>query len=192
MPKYSAMFDSHDDAERAVAALNEAGFTHDDISIVTSSADGSYDADGIGSAAGTGAGIGAVAGGLLAGLGMMSVPGIGPVLASGWLASAAGGALAGAVTGGAVGGLVGAMTDDGVSEHDAHVYAEGVRRGGAYVSVRADKGESSQIEDIFAASNRVDPADRRNEYERTGWTRFEDSDEHLPSPAAGSIAPPMI
>jgi hypothetical protein len=192
MPKYSALFDSYDDAERAVAALNEAGFTRDDISIVTSNPDGSYDTNGAAAGAGTGAGIGAVAGGLLAGLGLMTIPGVGPVLASGWLASAAGGALAGAVAGGAVGGLIGAMTDDGVAEHDAHVYAEGVRRGGVYVSVRADEGERSQVEDILASFNRVDPADRRNEYERAGWTRFDDRDDHLPPPAPGSIAPPMI
>jgi uncharacterized membrane protein len=192
MPKYSALFDSHDDAERAVAALNEAGFSDEDVSIVTSNPDGSYNTDGATAGAGTGAGIGAVAGGLLAGLGLMTIPGVGPVLASGWLASAAGGALAGAVAGGAVGGLIGAMTDDGVSEDDAHVYAEGIRRGGVYVSVRADESERSQIEDIFGSSNRVDPADRRHEYERAGWTRFDDSDDHLPPPAAGSVAPPMI
>jgi hypothetical protein len=192
MPKYSALFDSHDDAERAVAALNESGFGNDDISVVTSNPDGSHTADGAAAGAVTGAGIGAIAGGLLAGLGLMTIPGVGPVLASGWLASAAGGALAGAVAGGAVGGLIGAMTDDGVSEDDAHVYAEGVRRGGVYVSVRADESERSQIEDIFRSSNRVDPVDRRNEYERTGWTRFEDDDDHLPPPAAGSVAPPMI
>jgi uncharacterized membrane protein len=192
MPKYSALFDSHDDAERAVAALNEAGFSNEDVSIVTSNPDGNYETDGAAAGAGTGAGIGAVAGGLLAGLGLMTIPGVGPVLASGWLASAAGGALAGAVAGGAVGGLIGAMTDDGVSEDDAHVYAEGVRRGGVYVSVRAEESEQAQIEDIFSASNRVDPSERRNEYERSGWTRFEDSDGRMPAPAAGSAAPPMI
>jgi hypothetical protein len=83
MTKISALFDSHDDAERAVAALNEAGFGNDDISIMTSNPDGSYDNDNGGAAAGagTGAGLGAVAGGLLAGLGLMTIPGVGPVLA---------------------------------------------------------------------------------------------------------------
>ncbi len=85
--------------------------------------------------------------------------------------------------------MIGAITDDGVSEDEAHVYAEGVRRGGTYVSVRADEGERSQIEDIFAASNRVDASDRRHEYEREGWKGF---DDRLPPPAAGSVAPPMI
>jgi hypothetical protein len=192
MPKCSALFDSHDDAERAVAALNEAGIGSDDISIVTSNPDGSYDSDGAAAGAGTGAGIGAVAGGLLAGLGLMTIPGVGPVLASGWLASTAGGALAGAVAGGAVGGLIGAITDDGVSEDDAHVFAEGVRRGGVYVSVRVDESECSQVEDIFESSNRIDPAGRRNEYERAGWTRFEDDDDHMPPQAPGSVAPPMM
>lgn len=191
MTKISALFDSHDDAERAVAALNEAGFNSEDISIVTANPDGSYDTDGdrAGAGAATGAGLGAVAGGLLAGLGLMTIPGVGPVLASGWLASTAAGAAVGAAAGGMAGGLIGAMTNDGVSEDDAHVYAEGVRRGGTYVSVRADESERSQVEDIFAASNHVDASDRRHEYERDGWTRF---DDNLPPPAAGSIAPPMI
>jgi hypothetical protein len=191
MRKISALFDSHDDAERAVAALKESGFSSQDISIVTSNPDGSFDTDGGGAAAGaaTGMGLGAIAGGLLTGLGLMTIPGVGPVLASGWLASAAAGAAAGAVAGGAAGGLIGAMTEDGVSEDDAHVYAEGVRRGGTYVSVHADESEQSRIDDIFAASNRVHASERRDEYEREGWTRFDDT---LPPPVAGSVAPPMI
>ncbi len=95
MTKISALFDSHDDAERAVAALNEAGFSTDDISIMTSNPDGSYDTEnGAAAGAGAGIGIGAVAGGLLAGLGAVTIPGVGPVLASGWLASTAAGAAA--------------------------------------------------------------------------------------------------
>jgi hypothetical protein len=191
MRKISALFDSHEDAERAVAALKESGFTSDNISIVTANPDGSFDTDGGGAAAGaaTGMGLGAVAGGLLAGLGLMTIPGVGPVLASGWLVSAAAGAAAGAVAGGAAGGLIGAMTEDGVSEDDAHVYAEGVRRGGTYVSVRADESGQSRIDDILAASNRIHAPERRDEYEREGCTGFDDT---LPPPAAGSIAPPMI
>jgi hypothetical protein len=60
--------------------------------------------------------------GLLAGLGLLAIPGIGPVVAAGWLVSTA----AGAAAGGATGGLIGALTQAGVSEEDAHVYAEGV------------------------------------------------------------------
>src|SRR5439155_20856442 len=86
-------------------------------------------------AAGTGASIGTVVGGgagLLAGLGMLEIPGIGPVVAAGWLVSTAAGAAAGA----AAGGLIGSLTGAGVSKEHAHIYAEGVRRGGSLVTAR--------------------------------------------------------
>ena len=68
---------------------------------------------------------------------MLAVPGIGPVVGLGWLAATAVGAVTGAAVGAATGGLIGSLTEAGVSEQDAHVYAEGVRRGGTLLSVRA-------------------------------------------------------
>jgi hypothetical protein len=65
-------------------------------------------------------------------LGVIAIPGIGPLVAAGVLATT----LAGAVGGTLVGGLVGALADHGVSEEDAHVYSEGVRRGDTLVTVR--------------------------------------------------------
>jgi hypothetical protein len=85
-------------------------------------------AEGAGKGAGIGAGLGGAAG-LLAGLGLLAIPGLGPVFAAGWLAATAVGAAAGAATG----GLVGALTEAGVSKEDAPLYAEGVRRGGTLV-----------------------------------------------------------
>src|SRR6185437_13482826 len=92
------------------------------------------------SGAGTGATTGAVLGGgagLLAGLGMLAIPGVGPVVAAGWLVATLAGAGAGAAVGAAAGGLVGSLTAAGVPEREAHVYAEGVRRGSSLVTVRA-------------------------------------------------------
>ena len=57
---------------------------------------------------------------------MLAIPGLGPVVAAGWLAST----LVGAGIGAAAGGLTGSLTDVGVSHEDAYAYAEGVRRGG--------------------------------------------------------------
>jgi hypothetical protein len=177
----SALFDSRADAERALAALEDTGFERDDISMLTASEENeegmrsATDGELTGNAAMTGAGLGAVAGGLLTTLGLVAVPGVGPVLATGWLASTIAGAAAGAVAGGAVGGLLGAIAEDGVSEDDAHVYAEGVRRGGTYLSVRAKENQRQQVEAIFSAFNRADPATRRKTYESEGWTGFDDS-----------------
>jgi hypothetical protein len=94
------------------------------------------------------AGIGAVLGGaagLLAGLSAFVLPGLGAVVAAGWLVSA----LAGAVAGGAAGGVVGALIEAGVSEDDAAGYAEGVRRGGALVTIRVIGRDREFFEDIL-------------------------------------------
>ena len=55
------------------------------------------------------------AAGLLAGLGVLAIPGLGPVVAAGWLASTTLGVMAGAATG----TIVGALTEAGVSEEEA-------------------------------------------------------------------------
>src|SRR6187200_53079 len=119
----SRLYDSYAQGQRAVTELEAAGIAHPDISIVANNADYTsttkVDRDGDGvddraEAAGTGAGIGAGVGGtvgLLTGLGLLAIPGVGPVVAAGWLAATAAGAAAGAAGGGIIGGL----TQAGVS-----------------------------------------------------------------------------
>ena len=68
----------------------------------------------------------------------MAIPGVGPVVAAGWLVST----LAGAAAGGVAGSVVGALTQAGVSEDDADIYAEGLRRGRAVVSARAPDADA--------------------------------------------------
>src|SRR5437762_12016575 len=97
-------------------------------------------AEGAAAGAGIGAALGGAAG-LLAGLGLLAIPGIGPVVAAGWLASTA----AMAVAGGATGGLIGALTQSGLTEHEARGYAEGVRRGGTLVTVRVDESRRAAV-----------------------------------------------
>ncbi|ASY55194.1 general stress protein [Sinorhizobium sp. CCBAU 05631] len=180
MRTVTGLFDDYEDARDAVSDLEAAGVPSDDISIVANNADDRYSTEGSDAAegAGTGAGLGAVGGGvvgLLTGLGLMAIPGVGPVVAAGWLAATAAGAAAGAVAGGAAGGLIGALTDSGVDEEDAHVYAEGVRRGGTLVTARVDDSLALKAEAILQQRNRVDPAARRSIYAGEGWTRFDDS-----------------
>ena len=125
--------------------------------------------------AGTGAGVGAAiggAGGLLTGLGLLAIPGVGPVVAAGWLAATAAGAVAGAAVGGATGGIIGALTESGVPEADAHVYAEGVRRGGTLVTARVDENRYAEADGILRGANWVDPTARRQAYEQQGWKEF--------------------
>jgi hypothetical protein len=181
MRTITGLYDSYDDAHFAVKALEDAGVPSDHISII-SNKDGKEDIEGQGNnaaeGAGTGAGIGAVAGGsgwLLTGLGMLAIPGVGPVVAAGWLAATAAGAVAGAVAGGAVGGIVGAMIESGVKEEDAHVYAEGVRRGGAVVAAKVQDDKVAASEAILRSSRSVDLTARRQDYTTEGWNRFDDT-----------------
>jgi hypothetical protein len=85
---------------------------------------------------------------LLAGLGMLTIPGIGPVVAAGWLAATAAGAVAGAATGGIIGSLFGAD----VSEANSRIYTEGIRKGGTVVSVRTSAVNAAELEGILDRS----------------------------------------
>jgi len=182
----TALFDSYEGAEGTVRDLEAAGISHDQISILANrGAAGDRvkvkEGNETGPGAGTGAAVGAVvggAGGVLAGLGMLAIPGVGPVVAAGWLVSAAVGAVGGAAVGGAGGGLIGAMIGNGVPEQDAHVYAEGVRRGGTLVTVRVEEAMVPTAEAILQKYREVDPRSRSQAYRAGGWSRF---DENAPA-----------
>lgn len=175
----SRLYDSYPDAEKAVRGLEAAGVPHSDISIVANNSDNwhkSHDVSEAADDAGKGAGIGAAVGGvggLLTGLGLMAIPGVGPVVAAGWLAATAVGAAAGAAVGGAAGGIVGALTDAGVPENDAHVYAEGVRRGGTLVTAKVDDARASEAQSILQRHKSVDMSARGEAYRQAGWSRFD-------------------
>src|SRR5687768_12987303 len=146
------LFDSFEQAQNVVQELANNGFQHADISLIANDARGEYakyrQVGSTESAAAEGAGAGAVGGGvlggvlgLLVGVGALAIPGIGPVLAAGPLAAALGtagaSALVGAGIGAAAGGIIGALVGAGIPEEDAGFYAEGVRRGGTLVLVKA-------------------------------------------------------
>jgi len=179
----SRLYDNYADAQKAVRGLESAGVPHSDISIVSNNSDNWYGdktdkvdrdrdgvddrAEGAGKGAGIGAGIGGAAG-LLAGLGLLAIPGLGPVVAAGWLAATAVGAAAGAATG----GIVGALTEAGVSKEDAHLYAEGVRRGGTLVSARVADADRSRLDGILNQSA-VDLRNRSAAWQNSRWTTFD-------------------
>jgi hypothetical protein len=180
----SKLFPSYDRAEAAVRELETAGLPRSDVSIVANNSDSWYsggtakridrDADGVddraegaGAGAGIGAGIGGAAG-LAAGLGLLAIPGIGPVVAAGWLVATAAGAAAGGITG----GIVGALTQAGVSDEDAHVYAEGVRRGATLVSARVPDADAARLEGLLDRSA-LRTTDLRTTYGKSGWKSFD-------------------
>lgn len=178
----SRLYDTYSDAQQAVNDLETAGVPHSDISIVANNSDNWYstdkkvdrDRDGVddrAEGAGTGAGIGAGLGGaagLLAGLGLLAIPGLGPVVAAGWLAATAVGAAAGAATG----GVIGALTEAGVSKDDAETYVEGVRRGGTLVSARVAENERARLDAILDRSA-VNIHNRRSAWQKSGWKSYD-------------------
>jgi hypothetical protein len=100
---------------------------------------------------------------------MIAIPGIGPLVAAGVLATTLAAAAAGTLTG----GVIGALMDYGVSEKDAHVYSEAVRRGSSLVSVKADDARADEAEDILRAQSPVDIATRRQRYAKGGWAQYD-------------------
>ncbi len=189
------LFDNYSDATNAISALERLGVPEDDLSIMANERDkadrthdteidDSRDHDDVARGASTGAVIGG-AGGLFAGLGLLAIPGLGPIVAAGWLASAAFGAGLGMLGGAATGTIVGALKDAGHSEEEAHVYSEGVRRGGTLVSARVEDALVSEAEEILRYNNAVDAQSRGTAYRESGWTAF---DENAPRYSDEEIA----
>ena len=183
------LFDDFTQAQNVVQDLVNAGFRRDDISIAANQTASGYDADtlsttdtsGSGHAVGKDAGIGAGIGGalgLVAGLGLLTIPGVGIILAAGPLASALGiggvlgSTLSGAVVGGVVGGLVGALTHIGVPKEHAEYYTEGVRRGGTLVTLNAPDDRAEEAVNILNGHGAVDIDDRANDYKTGGYTGY--------------------
>ena len=164
MRTISGLFDSRDQADAAVDALGDAGIASGDISLVRPGADDDNDAV-------EGAGVGAAVGGVLGALAAFAIPGIGPVVGAGWLAAT----LTGAAAGGVAGGLIGALADAGIDEADAHVYAEGVRRGGTLVTARVEESQVDAATAILSPSGSSDLRKRREQYSKTGWSRFDEA-----------------
>jgi len=168
------LYDRYDTALAVVRDLEAAGVPFGDITLLANAerergfvpntgSEGEVAPADVGSG-GAGAVVGTILGGgagLLAGIGSLAIPGLGPVVAAGWLVAT----LTGAGIGAAGGGLIGALTGSGVGENEATVYAEGVRRGGTLVSVRAEESELHLAETVFARYGADDWQQRRTAYD---------------------------
>ena len=153
------VFRDQGQARDAIGALKDAGFAADDIGILTPDrGETRAMAEETGSKAGAGAATGAAAGGVLgglggwlAGIGALAIPGIGPFVAAGALATALGGAAVGA----GVGAIGGALTGMGVRKEEADWYEQEVRGGGTLVTVRAD-GRYDEAQGLLRRSGAYD------------------------------------
>jgi len=139
------IFTSRIQAERAIDTLMASGFRSDDISVLapdqnTTRQLATEKNTKAPEAAATGAATGGAIGGtlgLLAGIGALAIPGVGPFIAAGPIM----GALSGLGVGAAAGGLVGALVGMGIPEYEAKRYEGRVKNGGILVSVHCDNSE---------------------------------------------------
>jgi uncharacterized protein (TIGR02271 family) len=132
------LFHERRHAEEAIRDLKAAGFTEQQIGVAMQNREEQQSLiDDTGSQAAEGAAKGAVSGGIVGGLigllGSLLIPGVGPIVVGGVLASA----LTGAGIGAATGGLIGALMGLGVPEEDAQHFDRGIRAGGILVTVNA-------------------------------------------------------
>ncbi len=154
------LYEETDNALQAVQALTDHGFREDEISLVVSDATGEYadtiqaDEDAV-VGAGAGAVVGAIAG-LQLSLIALAIPGIGPILAGGAVATA----LTGTGVGAAAGGLIGIFAGLGIAEEKAEDYARLIQEGGAVVVVQTEADRSERAEWIMKHYDPVDLEER--------------------------------
>jgi hypothetical protein len=152
---------SYSQAERVVDKLQRAGFSNNDISVLFPDKAGTRDfahekntKAPEGAVAGAGAG-GAIGGtiGLLAGIGALAIPGLGPFIAAGPIMAA----LSGAAAGAAVGGITGALIGMGIPEVEAKQYEAKIRDGNILLSVHVDdRDERGRAKEILEAGGAKD------------------------------------
>jgi hypothetical protein len=155
------IYRTRNEAERCVDALLENGFRHEDISVLLPENAGTKDfahekqtkaPEGAATGAGTGAAVGGTLG-LLAGIGALAIPGLGPFIAAGPIM----GALAGIGTGGVVGGFIGALVGMGIPEYEAKRYEGIVKEGGILLSVHCDNSDwVKRAKDVLEATGAHD------------------------------------
>ena len=160
----TGMFRDRASAERAVADLQQLGFTQNDISVMMNdqtharefAADtGSKAAEGAGVGAGIGGTLGAIVAALTATGSVAAIAasgGLAAPLVAGPLAAALAGAGAGGLGGGLIGGLVGA----GIPKDRATVYETDLNAGGILVGVHADSANAAQVQRVLMSEGAVD------------------------------------
>jgi hypothetical protein len=155
------IFKSRMHAEGCVDVLLRDGFRSDDISVLAPDQQTTKElATEKNTKAPEGTATGATAGGavggtlgLLAGIGALAIPGLGPLIAAGPIV----GALAGLGVGAAAGGLVGALVGMGIPEFEAKRYEGRVKEGGILVSVHCDNSDwVDRAKDILKRSGAED------------------------------------
>jgi len=152
---------SYDQAVRIADRLRASGFAANDISVLFPNQQGTKDfavdnSTKVPEGATAGASTGAVVGGALGwltGIGLIAIPGVGPLIAAGPIMAA----LSGAAAGGALGGVTGALVGMGIPEYEAKRYEGKVREGHILISVHTDDSdEASRARQVFTDEHAED------------------------------------
>ncbi|AIQ18094.1 low temperature-induced protein [Paenibacillus sp. FSL H7-0357] len=168
--KIVGVFDTEQEATRAIEGLQSRGVSNDEISVITRDRDelksisddtGTMAPEGVATGAATGGVVGGITG-LLAGIGALAIPGIGPILAAGPIVATLTGAAIGAGAGGLVGGLIGL----GIPEDEAKEY-EGYVDSGKILVLVDDNGRGRDIHDVFSGSQSLNSGRYNNLYSDT-------------------------
>ena len=148
-------------AEQVVEGLQNRGFPASEISVLLPDKEGKHDIGHVkATKAPEGATTGGVAGGvtggvigLLAGIGALAIPGVGPFIAAGPIMAALSGAAVGATTGGVIGALIGM----GIPEFEAKRYEDKLRSGNYLIAVHyRDGDEKDRAKEVFEAAGAED------------------------------------
>lgn len=176
-----ALYDEIAVAKQVIEDLEEAGFEHNTISLITNDLQNQYEQSlaknyapkgdavtGI-EVASFGTIVGAIIGALV-GLAAIMIPDIGIAIVAGLIVAGLAGALAGGITG----GFLGILVNTGIAEDEAPYYAEGIRRGGTLISIQTD--QHLHAEDIMNRYGVVNVHERSSIWRQAGWKGF-DADE---------------
>ncbi|NLY54443.1 MAG: hypothetical protein GX060_07490 [Firmicutes bacterium] len=160
------LFTSESAAREAIATLRTKGYTENEINLVQkdtggdrgrlgspgmtngiSSSDFESRTDSLGDGVTSGATWGGLAG-LALGVGALSVPGVGPLLAAG--------PIAGALTGAATGGIAGGLIDWGIPEERGRHYEDRVKEGDLLAIVKVSENRADEAAKIFRSKGAKD------------------------------------
>jgi hypothetical protein len=179
MQTVAGLFKDESKADLAIQKLKAAEFNREHLGILTregtlQKVDREEDLKGgtIETEEKFGAGGGAVLGGLaglLTGVGALAIPGVGPAVAAGVLLATTTG------LGAAAGGLLGGLMSLGMNEEEAHVYAEGIKRGGILVVVETSESQVFLVKRILREAGALEIDAYREAWEAADWTGFDET-----------------
>lgn len=178
MATIAALFKRYEDAELAIKQLNDMGYEREAISVAAPEemVQGklSVDEDVQEDTTATGAIFGGLAG-LLLGVGVILVPGVGPILSAGALATALGTTAAGAGIGAATGSFRGALQTMDVPEAEVKFIEEELKAGGILVTVVAEGEQIEEVKDAMRRANAVDLEARHSLEDRQRQERYDET-----------------